>query len=172
MAKGTSAEGHQPNTVHEQSARPPDNFRCPPPASRDRPPPHREYTATPRCRDSSLWLPPTLPVHRGDNFACGSRCWLRRRCAGRRSAGNVDGLRLFLIAAHDCRGHGKEKDGHADDRTNDSCDSFHNAVSLPRWDSGTAQSVVCSDNLFRMAKKEQRSSRARCPSAALSDVRL
>ena len=42
-----------------------------------------------------------------------------------------------VLAAHDCRGHGKEKDGHADDRTNDSCDSFHNAVSLPRWDSGT-----------------------------------
>ena len=28
-AKGTPAEGHQPNTVHEQSARPPDNFRWP-----------------------------------------------------------------------------------------------------------------------------------------------
>ena len=46
------------------------------------------------------------------------------------------------IAAQDCRGHGKEKDGHADDWTNDSCDSFHNAVSLPRWDSGAAQNVI------------------------------
>ena len=63
---------------------------------------------------------------------------MRRRCAGRRSAGDVDRCRLFRIAAHDCRGHSKEKDGHADDRTNDSCDSFHNAVSLPRWDSGAA----------------------------------
>ena len=53
------------------------------------------------------------------------------------------------IAAHDCRGHGKEKDGHADDRTNDSCDSFHNAVSLPRWDSGAAQNVI---DLFLVAK--------------------
>ena len=58
-------------------------------------------------------------------------------------------LRLFLIAAHDCRGHSKEKDGHADDRTNDSCDSFHNAVSLPRWDSGAAQNVI---DLFLVAK--------------------
>ena len=78
-------------------------------------------------------------------------------------------LRLFLIAAHDCRGHSKEKDGHADDRTNDSCDSFHNAVSLPRWDSGAAQNVI---DLFLVAKREQRSFGARCPSAALSDVRL
>jgi len=89
--------------------------------------------------------------------------------AERRSAGNVDRLRLFLIAAHDCRGHGEEKDGHADDRTNDSCDSFHNAVSLPRWDSGAAQNVI---DLFLAAKREQRSFRARCPSAALSDVHL
>ena len=60
----------------------------------------------------------------------------------RKAFWNVDRLRLFLIAAHNCRGHGEEKDGHADDRTNDSCDSFHNAVSLPRWDSGAAQNVI------------------------------
>ena len=48
----------------------------------------------------------------------------------------------------------------------------HNAVSLPRWSSGMAQSVVCSDKMFPVAKKEQRSFGARCPSAALSDVRL
>ena len=35
-----------------------------------------------------------------------------------------------------------------------------------------AQSVVCSDKMFPVAKKEQRSFGARCPSAALSDVRL
>jgi len=46
---------------------------------------------------------------------------------------------------------------------------FHNAVSLPRWDSGAAQNVI---DLFPAAKKEQRSVRAKSPSAALSDVRL
>jgi hypothetical protein len=40
---------------------------------------------------------------------------------------------------------------------------------LPRWDSGAAQNVI---DLFLVAKKEQRSVKARCPSAALSDVRL
>ena len=35
-----------------------------------------------------------------------------------------------------------------------------------------AQSVVCSDKMFPVAKKEQRSFGARCPFAALSDVRL
>ncbi len=35
-----------------------------------------------------------------------------------------------------------------------------------------AQSVVCSDKMFLVAKKEQRSFGARCPSAALSNVRL
>ena len=49
----------------------------------------------------------------------------------------VAGVSCFLIAVHDCRGHGKEKDCHADDRRNDFCDSFPNAVSLPRRDSGT-----------------------------------
>ena len=73
------------------------------------------------------------------------------------------------IAAHDCRGHSKEKDGHADDRTNDSCDSFHNAVSLPRWDSGAAQNVI---DLFPAAKREQRSGKAKSLSAALFDVHL
>ena len=35
-----------------------------------------------------------------------------------------------------------------------------------------AQSVVCSDKMFLVAKKKQRSFGARCPSAALSNVRL
>ena len=53
-------------------------------------------------------------------------------------AGSVPGSEgMQYLAAHNCRGHGEEKDGHADDRTNDSCDSFPNAVSLPRRDSGT-----------------------------------
>ena len=42
-------------------------------------------------------------------------------------------------------------------------------VSLPRWDSGAAQNVI---DLFLVAKREQRSFGARCPSATLSDVRL
>ena len=58
------------------------------------------------------------------------------------AGGIFNGIGVFLIAAHNCRGHSKEKDGHADERTNDSCDSFHNAVSLPRWDSGAAQNVI------------------------------
>ena len=40
---------------------------------------------------------------------------------------------------------------------------------MPRWDSGAAQNVI---DLFLVAKREQRSFGARCPSAALSDVRL
>lgn len=48
-----------------------------------------------------------------------------------------NGIGAFLIAVHDCRGHGKKTDCHADDTANDSCDSFPNAVSLPRRDSGT-----------------------------------
>jgi len=40
---------------------------------------------------------------------------------------------------------------------------------LPHWDSGAAQNVI---DLFLAAKREQRSFRARCPSTALSDVRL
>ena len=35
-----------------------------------------------------------------------------------------------------------------------------------------AQSVVCSDKMFLVAKKEQRSVKAKSPSAALSNVRL
>ena len=58
---------------------------------------------------------------------------------------------------------------HADDRTNDSCDSFHNAASLPRWGSGAAQNVI---DLFLVAKKEQRSVKAKSLSATLSIVRL
>ena len=44
--------------------------------------------------------------------------------------GIFNGIRVFLIAAHDCRGHGKEKDGHADDRTNDSCDTVNRQAEL------------------------------------------
>jgi len=40
---------------------------------------------------------------------------------------------------------------------------------LPHWDSGAAQNVI---DLFLVAKREQRSFGASCPSAALSDVRL
>ena len=76
---------------------------------------------------------------------------------------------MGIIAARDCRGPGKEKDIHADDRTNDSCDSFHIAVSLPRWDSGAAQNVI---DLFLVAKREQRSGRASRPEAALFSFRL
>ena len=46
---------------------------------------------------------------------------------------------------------------------------FHHAFSFTREDSGAAQNVI---DLFLVAKREQRSFRARCPSAALSDVRL
>ena len=46
---------------------------------------------------------------------------------------------------------------------------FINAVSLPRWGSGAAQNVI---DLFLVAKKKQRSVKAKSLSAALSDVRL
>ena len=46
---------------------------------------------------------------------------------------------------------------------------FHHAFSFTREDSGAAQNVI---DLFLVAKREQRSFGARCPSAALSDVRL
>ena len=52
---------------------------------------------------------------------------------------------------------------------NNSYDSFHNAVSLPRWDSGAAQNVI---DLFPVVKREQRSVKAKSLSAALSDVCL
>ena len=42
------------------------------------------------------------------------------------------------LAAHDARGHGNEQNHHAKHGSDDPSDSFHNAVSLPRWDSGAA----------------------------------
>ena len=46
---------------------------------------------------------------------------------------------------------------------------FHHAFSFTREDSGAAQNVI---DLFLVAKKEQRSVKAKSLSAALSDVRL
>ena len=56
----------------------------------------------------------------------------------------------------------KEKDGHADDRTTDPCDSFHNAVSLPRRDNGAAQNVgkIC---FPRRKENSAASGRKACP---------
>ena len=47
--------------------------------------------------------------------------------------------------------------------------SFHHAFSFPCEDSGAAQNVI---DLFLVAKKEQRSVKAKSPPAALSIVRL
>ena len=47
--------------------------------------------------------------------------------------------------------------------------SFHHALSFPCEDSGAAQNII---DLFLVAKKEQRSVKAKSLSAALSDVRL
>ena len=46
---------------------------------------------------------------------------------------------------------------------------FHHAFSFPCEDSGAAQNVI---DLFLVAKKEQRSVKAKSPPAALSIVRL
>ena len=81
-----------------------------------------------------------LSVHRGDDFTdrgCGQ---LRRAgCRGRGwIVGYIGRSCLLLLAAHNCRSHGKEKDRHADNCANVFYVSFHNAVSLPRWDRGAA----------------------------------